>query len=111
MQDLSLSRRSALKLGISAAATLLVTELAVAADAATALVPVEADNPTAKALGYVEDVAKVDTAKYKQFQAGQQCENCRLLQGKVGEARRPCQLFPGKSVSTKGWCAGWVKVA
>lgn len=110
MQDLSLSRRSALKLGVSAAVTLVVAELAVAADA-PALPPVEADNATAKALGYVEDATKTDTAKYKQYQAGQHCENCRLLQGKVGDARRPCQLFPGKSVSVKGWCAGWVKLA
>lgn len=111
LPELRISRRSALRFGAAAAAAVLFVDLAAADATAAPLPPVEADNPTAKALGYVEDATKTDTAKYKQYQPGQHCENCRLLQGKAGDARRPCQLFPGKSVSVKGWCAGWVKLA
>jgi hypothetical protein len=109
-------RRDALRLGVSlllsAGALSTVGAFALAAEpAGQPLPPVEADNATAKALGYVEDASKVDTAKYKQYKADQVCNNCKLVQGKAGDARRPCQLFPGKSVAAKGWCAGWVKQA
>lgn len=113
MDNLQLNRRKALGLGLNLAlgAVALTSLTQAQAQDATTLPPVEADNPTAKALGYVEDASKVDAAKYKQHQAGQICDNCRLVQGKAGDARRPCQLFPGKSVAAKGWCAGWVKLA
>lgn len=114
MDNTLLSRRRALGLGVNLAlggAALTLLTQAQAAETPAVLPPVEADNPTGKALGYVEDASKVDAVKYKQHQAGQICDNCRLVQGKAGDARRPCQLFPGKSVAAKGWCAGWVKLA
>lgn len=113
MDKLQLNRRKALGLGLNVAlgAVALTSLTSAQAQEPTTLPAVEADNPTAKALGYVEDATKVDAAKYKLYQAGQICDNCRLVQGKAGDARRPCQLFPGKSVAAKGWCAGWVKLA
>lgn len=66
------------------------------------------DDPTAKAMGYVEDAAKA--AKIEStFKAGSHCANCQLFQAaqaKGGYA--PCPLFPGKQVSQNGWCRSWV---
>jgi hypothetical protein len=64
-------------------------------------------DPAAVSQGYVEDAAQVDQKKYSKFVKGSSCDNCLLLQGKEGESYRPCDLFPGKSVSAKGWCNGW----
>lgn len=64
-------------------------------------------DPAAAAKGYVEDAGSVDVKKHPDFVKGSSCENCLLLQGSAGAAYRPCSLFPGKSVSVKGWCSGW----
>lgn len=55
------------------------------------------DDPQASALKYVHQSPYED----------RQCSNCVLLQGKEGDEWRPCQLFPGKLVSAKGWCSAW----
>ena len=55
---------------------------------------------TAKALGYVEDASKTTDAKRK---AGDTCANCQFYSGGPS-GFGPCQLFPGKAVSSKGWC-------
>ena len=65
----------------------------------------------AVALGYVEDATKADTARFKNYVAGNECSNCMLYQGKVGDATGPCPLFAGKAVAAKGWCTSWVKKA
>lgn len=67
----------------------------------------EAD-PTAAALGYKKDSAVVDAAKYPNHKPDQACAKCNLVQGKDGDALRPCSIFPGKAVSAKGWCAAYV---
>jgi hypothetical protein len=64
-------------------------------------------DPAAKALGYVEDAARVDAKKYPTYIKGSNCDNCLQLQGKAGNAYRPCSLFPGKLVAVSGWCSGW----
>jgi hypothetical protein len=66
-------------------------------------------DPQAKALGYVQDAAKVDVKTNPTFKPGQSCVNCLQLTGKAGDAFRPCNLFPGKLVNTNGWCKAWVK--
>ncbi|HWJ34373.1 MAG TPA: high-potential iron-sulfur protein [Steroidobacteraceae bacterium] len=84
--------------------------------AATALAPqtrgaepqkLEVKDPTAIALGYVENAAQVDPKKYPAYVKGTNCENCLQLQGTAGNNYRPCGLFPGKLVSVSGWCSGW----
>jgi hypothetical protein len=72
---------------------------------------VKEDDAQAKALGYVADAAKTDKAKYKQYAAGQLCNNCALWQGKVTDAAAGCALFPGKQVAGKGWCSAYAKKA
>lgn len=62
-------------------------------------------DPTAKALGYTEDAGKVDKAKFPSFKPGAHCGNCNFFQGAAGQQFGPCQIFPGKSVNTAGWCA------
>ena len=104
----NLNRRSFMQI-----ATVSVVGLALVAPAfnATAadLPKLELDNPTAKALGYVEDTTKVNAAKYPNHKPNQMCSGCTLIQGDVKNARNPCVLFPGKSVASKGWCASYVK--
>jgi hypothetical protein len=67
---------------------------------------VTADDPTAKALKYVDDVSKATGAK-----PGSKCANCQLFQGKPDSAQGPCLLFPGKSVKASGWCSSWTAKA
>ncbi len=76
--------------------------------AAQARVP-ESD-PTATALGYKEDAAKVDTAKFKQFVKGSNCANCNFYKAKT-PAEGPCAALGNRLVSSKGWCSAWVKKA
>jgi hypothetical protein len=64
------------------------------------LPPVTDADPTAKALGYVDDASKTTDPKHK---AGNSCSNCQFYSGGP-TGRGPCQLFPGKSVSANGWC-------
>ena len=64
-------------------------------------------DPAAVALGYVENAAQVNAKKYPSYVKGSTCENCLQLQGKSGDAYRPCTLFKDKVVSANGWCSGW----
>lgn len=61
---------------------------------------------TAQALKYTEDASKAGPP----HQEGQACANCNFFSGGTA-AYGPCQLFPGKSVNMKGWCAGYAKKA
>jgi hypothetical protein len=94
------SRRRFLKLaaGTTAAAVIVggLPRFARAAD----LPPLSESDPTAKALGYVEDASKTTNAKRA---AGSNCSNCQFYSGGA-TGRGPCALFPGKSVNAKGWC-------
>lgn len=100
----SQARRRFLKLAAVGAvaapiALAVLPRMARAAD----LPPLDPNDPTAKALAYVEDAtAAKGNAAYK---PGADCANCTFYQGKAGDERGPCQLFPGKSVHAKGWCA------
>lgn len=72
---------------------------------------VDPKDAQALALGYVDNAAQADKAKFKTYAAGSQCGNCSLYQGKAGDAEGGCPLFPGKQVAAKGWCSAWVKKA
>jgi High potential iron-sulfur protein len=71
------------------------------------LVRLDVNDPAARALGYVENAARVDVRKFPSYVKGSNCENCLQLGGTAGNNYRPCALFPGKSVSVSGWCSGW----
>jgi len=101
------SRRSFIALaGVTGAAALVGMRPALTfAQAGAALPHVTESDPTAKALGYVEDASKVDKTKFPTYKSGAQCATCNFFQGKAGDAYGPCQIFPGKAVAAKGWCA------
>ena len=59
-------------------------------------------DPTAKALKYVDDASQSKDAK-----PGSHCANCTLYQGSAGSQQGGCLLFPGKAVKAAAWCASW----
>lgn len=91
-------------LGLAASAAALLQSRAARAAEPSHL---DVKDPAAVALGYVENAAQVDAKKFPTYVKGSSCEDCLLLQGKEGNAYRPCNLFPGKLVAVKGWCSGW----
>jgi high potential iron-sulfur protein len=100
------SRRSFIALaGITGAAVLAGARPSIGLAQGGGLPHLAESDPTAKALGYVEDASKVDKTKFPGYKAGAHCANCNFFQGKAGEAYGPCQIFPGKSVAGNGWCA------
>jgi len=100
------SRRSFIALaGVTGAAVLVGIRPALSFAQGGAQPHVAESDPTAKALGYVEDASKVDKTKFPAFKPGAHCATCNFYQGKAGDEYGPCQIFPGKSVAAKGWCA------
>lgn len=67
-------------------------------------------DPAAIAVGYKEDAAKVDKAKYPNYAADQACGNCSLFQGKSTDAWGGCTLFGAKLVAGRGWCASYTNM-
>ena len=69
-------------------------------------------DPKAEALGYRNDAAKVDTAKFpkRAGEAGakQFCHNCALYGADADSASGPCSIFQNKLVAGNGWCNAWV---
>ncbi len=66
------------------------------------------DDPIAVALKYTHDASTVDAASRPQPAAEQNCANCAQLVGNEGDEWRPCNIFVGKLVNSKGWCSVWV---
>ena len=76
---------------------------------AAALPKLELTDPSAKALLYVDDASKVDRKNplAARYTPAQTCASCAQIKGKPGDAYRPCGIFPGKLVASKGWCSVW----
>ncbi len=101
-----ISRRQAMKMaGVAAAVMPLATLLT--GRAAWAQEKLSMDDPMAKALQYHDDASKVDPS----IRGGTDrfCHNCIQYTGDPKGATGPCNIFPGKLVSSKGWCMSWVK--
>jgi len=64
-----------------------------------------ANDPQAKSLSYVEDTTTIDSTKQPRFKAGQVCSNCALYQKKDDPDWGGCSIFPGKLVKASGWCS------
>jgi hypothetical protein len=90
---------------VSAAALLGLRPLVGWSQAGQQLPHLSNADPTAKALGYVEDASKVDKSHFPSYKPGAKCATCNFFQGTAGQAYGPCQIFPGKSVNANGWCA------
>lgn len=100
-------------MAVPAGAVLLNTVVASTAQAQAAMPKLTLDDPSAKALLYVEDTKKVDrkNPQAARWTADQHCANCSQIQGKDGDEYRPCAIFPGKLVHANGWCSAWAKKA
>jgi hypothetical protein len=104
-----ISRRSIVKGGLIAGAILPMAALVARTATAAALPPLDPNDPTAKALGFVTDNSKVDTKAYPTFKPAQKCGTCAQFQGKAGDATAGCTIFAGKSVPQTGWCQVWAQ--
>lgn len=105
-----ISRRELVKGGLLAG-TLLPVALLNTTGAAATLPPLDPDDPTAKALGFVTDATKVNAAANPTYKAGQKCGTCAQFQGKPADPLAPCTIFAGKSVPSPGWCKVWAQRA
>jgi High potential iron-sulfur protein len=92
---------------IHAAAGLTILAGASRASAMAGPVTDEKD-PKAEALGYRADAAKVDSAKFPGYAAGQTCGGCASFKGSPGIAAGPCPRMP-KPVLAGGWCSAYAK--
>ena len=93
-------------LGLCGSAALAALPLSASADAAK----LDVADPTATALGYVENVSslKAADATAAGVKPGSVCSNCALYakaQEKAGYA--PCGAFGGRLVAAKGWCKAY----
>jgi hypothetical protein len=104
MSRSTLSRRKFLSYAAMAAAALPVALRMTPEAVAAGLPKLPLDNPQAKALGYTEDATK---SKHPNYKAGSMCANCQFFTAATGA----CAIFPGFSVSPKGWCSAWAKKA
>ena len=95
------SRRRFFQLAV-AATTLPLLQRIATRPAFAELQMLSADNPQAKALGYVPDGT---TSKHGLYKAGRNCANCQLFTA----ANNTCSAFPGFAVAPEGWCAAWMK--
>jgi hypothetical protein len=96
-------------LAVPAGAVLLDAVVTNTASAQAALPNLDEADPSARALLYVADATKVDRKNplAARFAPSQKCATCSQIQGKDGDAHRPCAIFPGKLVSSNGWCSVW----
>jgi hypothetical protein len=106
-----LSRRSLVRNLLTGALSLPAAILALPGRAATTgpAPLVDPNDPTAKALGFVRDAAKVDVKSSPSYKPGQHCASCVQYQGKTGDTQGGCNLFPGKQVQAAGWCKVWAQ--
>ncbi|HLZ98699.1 MAG TPA: high-potential iron-sulfur protein [Steroidobacteraceae bacterium] len=99
-----MTRRSIVKSGLLAGAFGSAFGLIGTTADAAALTPLDPNDPTAKALGFVTDASKVDAAANPTFKPSQKCNNCAQYQGKPSDATAGCNIFAGHSVPAGGWC-------
>lgn len=104
-----ISRRSIVRSGFIAGALLPVVGIVCRNAAAAALPPLDPNDPTAKALGFVNDASKIDSKTHPTFKPNQKCGTCAQYQGKTGDATAACTIFAGKSVPEGGWCQVWAQ--
>jgi hypothetical protein len=103
-----ISRRSLMKSGLIAGALLPALALVSRTEAA-ALPPLDPNDPTAKALGFVNDGSTVDAKTHPTYKPTQKCGTCAQFQGKTGDATAACTIFAGRSVPSDGWCQVWAQ--
>jgi hypothetical protein len=101
------TRRSIVKSGLIAGALVPAFGLIANTAGAAALPALDPNDPTAKALGFVNDASKVDASSNPTFKSGQKCSTCAQYQGKASDPTAACNIFVGHSVPAAGWCKVW----
>jgi len=104
-----ISRRAIVKGGLLAGAFIPAMGFVANTAGAAGLPALDPKDPTAQALGFVTDAAKVDAAANPTFKSNQKCSTCAQFQGKASDASGACNIFPGKSVPSGGWCKVWAQ--
>jgi hypothetical protein len=102
-----MTRRSIVKSGLIAGALVPAFGLIGGTAGAAALTPLDANDPTAKALGFVADASKVDAASNPTYKPAQKCSTCAQYLGKAGDATAGCNIIAGHTVPAGGWCKVW----
>jgi hypothetical protein len=103
-----ISRRTLVKSALIAGA--LAPAFGFMAEAASSPLPLlDANDPTAKALGFVTDSTKVDAATNPTHKPTQKCGTCAQFVGKAGDTSGGCNIFTGHSVPQGGWCKVWAQ--
>jgi High potential iron-sulfur protein len=105
----SIARRSLIKATlVGTVAIPLAAQLLQSSQAADDSPPIlDVNDPTAKALAYVEDAAKVDAKIFPAYKPGQKCTNCSQWQGEPADKLGGCELVLGQFVRGEGWCKVW----
>ncbi len=98
------SRRRFLEMTAGTAAAFAIAGVLPRRAHAAALPHLTPANPQAKALGFVENTAQVNQAKYPNHKPSQDCGNCTFYQGAAGTPWGPCAIFKGYDVPVRGWC-------
>lgn len=62
--------------------------------------------PSAKAIGYIANAAKVDVQANPGYKRGQSCTTCAFVE-LTSARQRGCSLVPGRLVMAVGWCKLW----
>lgn len=104
-----ISRRALVKSGLIAGALIPAVGLMSNTADAAGLPPLDPKDPTAQALGFTTDGAKVDAKANPTYKSNQKCSTCAQFQGKPGDATGGCNIFAGKSVPAGGWCKVWAQ--
>ncbi len=102
-----ISRRAVVKGGLIAGAFIPALGLLANSAVADGLPMLDANDPTAKALGFVANASKVDATANPTYKPNQKCGTCAQFQGKAGDASGGCNIFTGHSVPVGGWCKVW----
>ncbi len=104
-----ISRRAVVKGGLIAGALVPALGMLATTAEAAGLPPLDPNDPTAKALGFVTDGSKVDASTNPTYKSTQKCGTCAQFQGKAGDATAGCSIFAGHSVPQGGWCKVWTQ--
>jgi hypothetical protein len=104
-----ISRRAMVKGGLIAGALVPTIGLIGNTAYAAAMTPLDPNDPTAKALGFVTDASKVSASANPTFKPNQKCNTCAQYQGKLSDPTAGCNIFAGHSVPAEGWCKVWAQ--
>ncbi|MEJ0006738.1 MAG: high-potential iron-sulfur protein [Steroidobacteraceae bacterium] len=103
----AISRRRMIKSALAAGTLAPAVGLFGTAGKADTLTPLDINDPSARALNFVPDAAKIDVRANPTYKAGQHCGLCAHYRGKQTDLHAGCEVFTNHSVPASGWCLVW----